>query len=249
MSLREGSLHSQGAIHIEIGNIFFNNLGTSESIYGFFEQQQNQSKAKINFEFSFTDSYEDYFDWLVQGFNGNKHPKYDVLTYKNSKYLFFRFNDYLDRLLLPIKPVLHSVIADDDLALHIIQNKNWQYFIEAILAGCKTNNSGINNTIDLKNINLIKNSIENITSCKQTYLNFCNHISKYFINTIQNLPVDERNEIERDLQRNNYFINLGETNEFSDQNIIDTFPTIWKVSRFSRFNCCSKTRNTIFYKN
>ena len=42
-------------------------------------------------------------------------------------------------------------------------------------------------------------------------------------NTIKNLPVDEREEIDRDLQRNNYFINLGETNEFSDHNIIDTF--------------------------
>ena len=33
----------------------------------------------------------------------------------------------------------------------------------------------------------------------------------------------ERNENDRDLQRNNYFINLRETNEFSDHNIIDTF--------------------------
>ena len=49
-------------IHIETGNIFFNNLDTNESIYGFFQQQENQSKAKINFEFTFTDSYEDYFD-------------------------------------------------------------------------------------------------------------------------------------------------------------------------------------------
>ena len=33
----------------------------------------------------------------------------------------------------------------------------------------------------------------------------------------------ERNENDRDLQRNNYFINLRETNEFSDHNIRDTF--------------------------
>ena len=76
-------------IHIETGNIFFNNLDTSESIYGFFQHQENQSKAKINFEFSFTDSDEDYFDWLVQGFKGNEDQKFDVLTNKNSKYLFY----------------------------------------------------------------------------------------------------------------------------------------------------------------
>ena len=164
-------------IHIETGNIFFNNLDTNESIYGFFQQQENQSKAKINFEFSFTDSYEDYFDWLVQGFKGNEDQNY-VLTNKNSEYLFYRFNGYLERLLQPIKPVLHSVITDDNLALNIIQNENWQHFTETILAACKINNCSINNTIDLKNINLIKNSTENITICKQTCLNFYNQISK-----------------------------------------------------------------------
>ena len=75
-------------IHIETCNIFFSNLDTNESIYGFFQQQENQSKAKINFEFSFTDSYADYFDLLVQAFKGNKDQKYDVLTNKNSNIYF-----------------------------------------------------------------------------------------------------------------------------------------------------------------
>ena len=100
------------------------------------------------------------------------------------KYLFYLFNDYLERIFEPIKLVCHSVITDDDLALELIQNENWQYFIETILTACKTNNDGINNTVDLKNINLIKNSIENITICKQTYLNFYNQILQYLENKI-----------------------------------------------------------------
>ena len=55
--------------------------------------------------------------------------------------------------------------------------------------------------------------------------------SKYLINTIKNLPADERNEIDRDLQRQNYFINLGETNEFSDHNIIDAFCDFFQQHR------------------
>ena len=70
-------------IHIETGKIFLNNLDANESICGDFQQQENQSKAKINFEFCFTVSYEDYFDWLVQGFKGNKDQKYDVLITKS----------------------------------------------------------------------------------------------------------------------------------------------------------------------
>ena len=44
-------------IHIEGGNIFFNNLDTNKSIYSLFQQQENQSKAKIkHHHFTFTDS-------------------------------------------------------------------------------------------------------------------------------------------------------------------------------------------------
>ena len=119
---------------------------------------------------------------------------------------------YLEPLLKPIKPVRHSAITDDDLALEVIQNENWQYFIKTFLTACKTNNGSINNTINQKNIKLIENSIENITIWKHQ-----------IPHTIKNLPVHEREEIDRDLQRNNYFINLGETNEFSDHNVLYTF--------------------------
>ena len=51
--------------------------------------------------------------------------------------------------------------------------------------------------------------IENMTICKQTYFNFYNQILQYLSNTIKNLSVDERNDINHDLQRHNYFINLG----------------------------------------
>ena len=65
--------------------------------------------------------------------------------------------------------------------------------------------------------------MENITICKQMYLHFYDQVSQYLTNTIKNLPADEREEIDCDWQRNNYFINLGETNEFFDHNITGTF--------------------------
>ena len=45
------------------------------------------------------------------------------------------------------------MITDDDLALDINQNENWQYFLETILAACKTNNGDINNTIEKYQLN------------------------------------------------------------------------------------------------
>ena len=54
-------------IHTETANIFFNNLDTNESIYDFLQKQENSEKVNIHTdEFTFTDSYEDYFEWLIQ---------------------------------------------------------------------------------------------------------------------------------------------------------------------------------------
>ena len=52
-------------------------------------------------------------------------------------------------MLEPIKPVRHSIITDDEIALDVIQNENWQYFFETILKICQTNNRGINHTVEL----------------------------------------------------------------------------------------------------
>ena len=51
-------------------------------------------------------------------------------------------NDYLERLPQEIKLVRHSIITDNDLALEVIQNEDWELFIETILTACKTNNGG-----------------------------------------------------------------------------------------------------------
>ena len=72
-------------------------------------------------------------------------------------------------MLEPIKPVLHSIITDEDIPLDVIQNGNWKYFIETILKTWQTNNRGMNNRLELKTIKLMKNSVENITICKKTY--------------------------------------------------------------------------------
>ena len=77
----------------------------------------------------------------------------------------------------------------------------------------------------------MKNSVENITICKETYNYFHNQISKYLTNTIKKLPADKREEIDGDLQRNNYFINLGETNEFFDHTVLDTLCDFFQQHR------------------
>ena len=76
-------------LHIETGNIYYNNQDTNEGTLDFFFNQQNPNTEVINFDFVYGESYADYFDWLIKGFDSYQKNKLAVLTCKNSKYLFY----------------------------------------------------------------------------------------------------------------------------------------------------------------
>ena len=129
-------------IHIETGNIYHNDQDTNKSILDFFFNQQNPITRVINFDFVYGESYADYFNWLINGFDSYQKNKLDVLTCTNSKYLFYRFNDILKESNFEVKKVKHSVVTDDYIAAEEIQNQNWQYFVESVLEVCKAQKIG-----------------------------------------------------------------------------------------------------------
>ena len=47
-----------------------------------------------------------------------------MLTNKNSKFLFYHFNDYLSQINEPTKSARHSIVANDNTAPEILQIKN-----------------------------------------------------------------------------------------------------------------------------
>ena len=129
-------------IHIETGNIYDNDRNTNESILNFFFNQKNPITGVISFDFVDGESYADYFNWLINGFDSYQKNKLDVLTCTNSKYLFYRFNDILKESNFEVKKVKHSVVTDDYIAAEEIQNQNWQYFVESVLEVCKVQKIG-----------------------------------------------------------------------------------------------------------
>lgn len=84
--------------------MFFDNVNSDESIYKFLLSQQDSSKKSIV-----------------------------ILAKKNSKFLFYKFNDYSSRIGKPLQLVRHTVISNDDYALTEFQNRNWSDFIKRIL--------------------------------------------------------------------------------------------------------------------
>ena len=127
-------------IHVESGNRYHENSDTNESICTFFKNQADETKKWIDFEFILSDDYNDYFMKYLVHIKDGKDKKYDMLTNKDSKFLFYYFNDYLRQISEPTKPVRHSAVADDYTALEILQSKNLQYFIERILGVYQSNN-------------------------------------------------------------------------------------------------------------
>ena len=59
-------------IHIEIGNIYYKNNDTNESIFEFMKNQQDSSKGKINFNLMYDANYNGYFRWILNGIDAYK---------------------------------------------------------------------------------------------------------------------------------------------------------------------------------
>ena len=55
-------------IHIETGNIYYDDTDTNEWIFEFMKNQQDSSKGIINTDLKYEGSYKNYFQWILNGF-------------------------------------------------------------------------------------------------------------------------------------------------------------------------------------
>ena len=77
------------------------------------KNQQDSSKGKINFNLMYDGNYNDYFQWILNGFDAYEKTKLDLLTFKNTKYLLYHFHDFLESTGQPIILIKHSKVTDD----------------------------------------------------------------------------------------------------------------------------------------
>ena len=71
--------------------VHWDDTDTNESI---FEFMKISSKDIINTDLKYEGSYKNYFQWILNGFEPYEKTKYDLLSFKNTKYLLYRFNDF-----------------------------------------------------------------------------------------------------------------------------------------------------------
>ena len=75
-------------IRIESGNIYHKNTNTIESVYSFFENQEEETKKWIDFEFIHSDDYEDYFMKYLVNIKDGEDEKYDMSPIKTLNFCF-----------------------------------------------------------------------------------------------------------------------------------------------------------------
>ena len=188
-------------IHVETGNIYYDNNDTNESIHNFILAQANPISGEIDHKFAFDRDYVTYFQWLTDAFSESKKNKLDIFTKKKSKFLFYHFNDYLEQNGDQMKKIKHSVVTQDYIAAEQIQDKNWKYFVESLLPFSQ------NATDKQYQKSFLLDTQENLVILKKTYEKLYNQISKQFNTTLNKMPFDLFKEIKDDFIRENYGVN------------------------------------------
>ena len=119
------------SIHVESGNISYNYQNTEENFYRFLLSQQNDA-AFVPKKFSYHKDFETYTASFLQTFSIDNHEKYDLLAFKNPKYLFYWFNSFIKAYGNLKCNLLHTRKMLDTVGIQKVEEKNKQFLIEKI---------------------------------------------------------------------------------------------------------------------
>ena len=195
--------------------------------------QQNDEKAYINFDFYYNNSYSDYFKDYLQNINGEVNSNLDLLTNRNTKYLFYQFNDTLLNGNTDLIKIKHSEKIKDEVAISEIEKSDWQYFITRLFE-IVVNILNEDDEFSQDEIKSIQTYTKNLIQIKNTYKQFYATLSSVFTSIIKNLPPEEKDEIQRELMNNNLG-RLDFTSNLEDSSFLDKFVQFYFET--GRFPC------------
>ena len=102
--------------------------------------QQHDKTAPISKKVSYYNSFEKYVSSSLQSFSINDVEMFDLLTHKNSKYSFYRFNDYIKMYCREKKRIKHTLKVKDSIGLRKIEERNTQFLVEKIIHAVEFDN-------------------------------------------------------------------------------------------------------------
>ena len=128
------------SIHVETADIFYENYNTGENFYNFLIVQQNEQAADIPKKFSYGNTFEEYIGKFLPAFSIDDVEKYDLYAHKNSKYLFYHFNNYVKAYGSHRRKIKHTLKLKDSVGMQKVEEKSKQFLVEKIIHGVKFEN-------------------------------------------------------------------------------------------------------------
>ena len=116
--------------HFETGNIFCQNFNKTENFYSFLIAQQDGKKAIIPKRFSYHFNFEKFINKHLPLFSIDDAEKFDLFANKNSKYLFYKFNDQIKALRGGKRIIRHTAKMKDSISLKKIEERDRQFLVE-----------------------------------------------------------------------------------------------------------------------
>lgn len=102
--------------------------------------QQNEQAANFPKKNSYRNTFESYMNNFLPVFSIDDVKKYDLFTNKNSKYLFYRFNDYVKAYNSHRRKIKHTLKIEDSVAIQKIEARCKQFLVEKIIYGVEFTN-------------------------------------------------------------------------------------------------------------
>ena len=194
-------------IHIESRNIFYQNSNTNENFYSFLLTQQDETKAIIAKRIAYYYSFEKYIKNYLPFSSVDDIEKFDLYTDKNSKYLLYKFNDWIESFQAAEKLIIwHAAKAKDSVNLRTIEEEDTQFLIEKIIHGIEFNDPY--NISSKKKPEIIDTVEKNYRISRRVYQSLFVNITDSFIEYIHSLNVDEIQQLDDDLKANGSGQNL-----------------------------------------
>ena len=126
--------------HFETGNIFYQNFNKTENFYSFLIAQQDGKKAIIPKRFSYHFSFEKFINKYLPLFSIDDAEEFDLFANKNSKYLFYKFNDQIKALGGGKRIIRHTAKMKDSISLKKIEERDRQFLVEKIIHSIEFSN-------------------------------------------------------------------------------------------------------------
>ena len=83
--------------------------------------------------------------------------------------------------------IRHNQVSDDKYALETLQSKNCRYFVKAVLE-ISNDDVGLSSVTDQNEINIINETFENVTICKEYYNSIYHNITRCFQVYLNKIP-------------------------------------------------------------